>query len=552
MSIRYKLFGAFSVMIALACGLAFYGIRGISTSGDLVVRLYDGPLMAINHARSAHAALNDARLLMQRGLSGSEPEQTVGKLEKLLADVEDDLGVVRVRADNKDVAIALERAETSFRDWSKAGLMIIKPAATGHTALPLTFSVVQKGDGTVAAFDDLVEIVAAYGFDYRTAAEATVASARTEMVALALGTTVLGLIIAVAFAYSTSKPIFAAMHIAGRVAAGTFTDQIEVRRRDELGHLLKSLALMQASLKARADEDLALMRSKDAANAEQVSRRTHMEAEIEAFRSTVTSILANADAVTGELTETAQTLSSISQAAGQQSIEASSSADETSANVQTVSTAAGQLGESVQAIEGQLYEATGIVRRASGMAEDANQTMGLLTSAAQHIDDVVGFIRDIAGQTNLLALNATIEAARAGEAGRGFAVVASEVKGLAIQTAKATEEISSQIAEVQLATKRAADNVAAMAQVMNEIDAFTGTIASAVNLQNAAAAEITESVRQAAAGTANVARGIAGTAAANENATRSADLILRSANDLARQAAELRSSVDRFLSNVAA
>ena len=508
--------------------------------------------MALNHARSAHAALNDARLLMQRGLSGSEPEQTVGKLEKLLADVEDDLGVVRVRADNKDVATALERAETSFRDWSKAGLMIIKPAATGHTALPLTFSVVQKGDGTVAAFDDLVEIVAAYGFDYRTAAEATVASARTEMVALALGTTVLGLIIAVAFAYSTSKPIFAAMHIAGRVAAGTFTDQIEVRRRDELGHLLKSLALMQASLKARADEDLALMRSKDAANAEQVSRRTHMEAEIEAFRSTVTSILANADAVTGELTETAQTLSSISQAAGQQSIEASSSADETSANVQTVSTAAGQLGESVQAIEGQLYEATGIVRRASSMAEDANQTMGLLTSAAQHIDDVVGFIRDIAGQTNLLALNATIEAARAGEAGRGFAIVASEVKGLAIQTAKATEEISSQIAEVQLATKRAADNVAAMAQVMNEIDAFTARIASAVNLQNAAAAEITESVRQAAAGTANVARGIAGTAAANENATRSADLILRSANDLSRQAAELRSSVDRFLSNVAA
>jgi methyl-accepting chemotaxis protein len=552
MSIRYKFFGAFSIVIALACGLAFYGIRGISTAGDLVVRLYDGPLMAINHARSAHAALNDARLLMQRSLTGSEPEQTVVKLEKLFADVEDDLGVVRVRADNEDVAAALERAETKFRDWSKTGLTIIKPAASGQTALPLTFSVLQKADATVAAFDDLVEIVAAYGFNFRSEAEGTVASARTEMVALALGTTVLGLVIAVAFAYSTSRPIFAAMHIAARVAAGTFTDQIKVRRRDELGHLLKSLAVMQASLKARADEDLALMRSKDAANAEQVSRRTHMEAEIEAFRSTITSILANADAVTGELTETAQTLSSISQAAGQQSIEASTSADETSANVQTVSTAAGQLGESVQAIEGQLYEATGIVRRASSMAEDANQTMGLLTSAAQHIDDVVGFIRDIAGQTNLLALNATIEAARAGEAGRGFAVVASEVKGLAIQTAKATEEISSQIAEVQLATKRAADNVAAMAQVMNEIDAFTATIASAVNLQNAAAAEITESVRQAAAGTANVARGIAGTAAANENATRSADSILRSANDLSRQASELRSSVDRFLSNVAA
>jgi methyl-accepting chemotaxis protein len=552
MSIRYKMFGAFSVVIALACGLAFYGIRGISTSGDLVVRLFDGPLMAINHARAAHAGLNDARLLMQRSLSASEPDETVAKLEKLLADIEDDLGVVRTRADNKDVSAALERAEAKFREWSAAGLMIIKPTANGLTAIPLTFSVVQKGDLTVAAFDDLVEIVAAYGFDYRREAEATVASARTDMLALALGTTVLGLIIAVGFAYSLSRPIFAAVHIASRVAAGTFTDLIEVRRRDELGHLLKSLGVMQASLKARADEDFALMRSKDAANAEQVSRRAHMEAEIEAFRSTITSVLADADAVTGELTETAQTLSAISQAAGQQSVEASSSADETSANVQTVSTAAGQLGESVQAIEGQLHEATGIVRRASSMAEDANQTMGTLTSAAQHINDVVGFIRNIAGQTNLLALNATIEAARAGEAGRGFAVVASEVKGLAIQTAKATEEISSQVAEVQLATRRAADNVAAMAAVMNEIDAFTARIASAVNLQNAAATEITESVRQAAAGTANVARGIAGTAAASENANRSAELILRSANDLSRQAAELRSSVDRFLSNVAA
>src|SRR3974390_2343770 len=98
------------------------------------------------------------------------------------------------------------------------------------------------------------------------------------------------------------------------------------------------------------------------------------------------------------------------------------------------------------------FSAAGVVQRASLMAPEANDTIGALASAAKHIDEVVGFIRTIAGQTNLLALNATIEAARAGEAGRGFAVVASEVKALAIQTAKATEEISSQIAEVQLAT----------------------------------------------------------------------------------------------------
>ena len=155
MSIRYKLFAAFSVIIALACGLAFYGIRGISKSGDLVVRLYDGPLMAINHARSAHAALNEARLLMQRNLSGSDGA-AVAKLEKLLADIKEDLKVVRTRASNNDVTAALEQAEAKFRDWSEAGLMIIKPAASGRTALPLAFSVVQRGDGSVGSFDDLV------------------------------------------------------------------------------------------------------------------------------------------------------------------------------------------------------------------------------------------------------------------------------------------------------------------------------------------------------------------------------------------------------------
>jgi methyl-accepting chemotaxis protein len=552
MSIRYKFFCAFSVVIALACGLAFYGMRGISTSGDLVVRLYDGPLMGINHARSAHASLNGARLLMQAGLNAGAPVETVEKIEKLVAGITDDLKVVRDRVRTKNVITALEQAETRLRDWSETGLKILKPQAGGLTVLPMPFSVAKKGDAAEAAVDDLVEMVAAYGFDYRTEAEASVAAAHATMLALAVATALVGLALAVAFAHSMSKPIFAAMQIAEHVAAGNFTDRIELRRRDELGRLLKSLAVMQAGLKARADEESALMSSKDRANSEQVSRRTRMEGEIEAFRSTITSVLTNTDATTGQLTETARTLSSIAQAAGQQSIATASSAEETSVNVQTVSTAAGQLGESVQAIEGQLHEATSIVRRASSMADEANQTMGALASAAQRIDEVVGFIRNIAGQTNLLALNATIEAARAGEAGRGFAVVASEVKALATQTAKATEDISSQIAEVQLATKRAVDNVGAITIVMGEIDGFTATIAQAVKHQNTATAEISENIRQAAAGTATVARGIAGTAAASENTNRSADLVLSSANDLSRQAAELRSSVDRFLSNVAA
>jgi methyl-accepting chemotaxis protein len=273
MSIRYKIFGAFSVVILLACGLAFYGIRGISTAGDQVVRLYDGPLMGINHARSAHAGLNEARLIMQRSLIDGATSDAVARFEKLVRNIFEDLSVVRDRVQSASVKTAREKAEAGLRGWSGAGLKILKPAPGGLAEIPTTFSLMQQGDEAAASLDDLVELVAAYGFDYRTEAEASVAEARTAMLGIALGTAFVGIIIAIAFAYSLSKPISAAVRIAERVASGNFADDITVRRRDELGRLLKSLAVMQASLRARADQDLALMSSKDETHAQQFNRR---------------------------------------------------------------------------------------------------------------------------------------------------------------------------------------------------------------------------------------------------------------------------------------
>ena len=552
MSIRYKIFGAFTVVVLLACGIAFFGIRGISDTGDLVVRLYDGPLMGINHARSAHAALSEARVIQEQSVGRGTTGAAVSRFEKLIGNISADLNVVRERVRTQAVNAAREKAEARIRDWSGSVLKVLKPASGAATEIPTNIVISKQVDDAVAAVDDLVEMVAAYGYDYRTQAEGAVAASRATMFGIAIGTVLVGLAIALAFAYSLSRPIFAALHIAERVAAGDFNDDIRTRRRDELGRLLKSLAVMQSSLKAKANDDLALISAKDQSNAEQVSRRQRIEAEIDAFRSAFAAVLTNTDRMTGELTDTAQALAAISHAAGRQSTEAALTAGETSTNVQTVASAATQLGDQVQAIKSQVGDATQIVQRATGMAGAANDTIAALASSAKQIDEVVGFIRTIAGQTNLLALNATIEAARAGEAGRGFAVVASEVKALATQTAKATEEITAQIAEVQSATRLAVDNVGAITEIMGDIDRFTASIAAAVAQQNVAANEISQNIGQAANGTAIVARSIAGTAEATENANRSADRVLATAHDLSNQAAQLRSSVDRFLANVAA
>ena len=265
MSIRYKFLLAFSVLAALACSLAFYGLRGVSTSGDLVARLYDGPLMGINHARAAHATLNEARLLIAPDLGDGTTAETAAKFQARIADIVEDLKVVRERIQNDDVAAALTRAEDRVRDWSETALKLLDPPPEGLTMVPAPFSVAQKSNDAVAALDDLVENVAAYGFEYRTQAETVVAGTRKALLALAIGTSFVGIMLAISFSISMSKPIAEAMRVAERVASGNFAEEITSLRNDELGRLLRSLAAMQTHLKARADEDYAMMEKLDAA-----------------------------------------------------------------------------------------------------------------------------------------------------------------------------------------------------------------------------------------------------------------------------------------------
>jgi methyl-accepting chemotaxis protein len=285
---------------------------------------------------------------------------------------------------------------------------------------------------------------------------------------------------------------------------------------------------------------------------EQAQRRAAVDASIGTFRPQVEALLSSVSDRAAAMRMTADALFGSSELTSERARSALQAFHETSANVETAAVAADELSRSIAEISRQLTHTSDVVAMATGEARETDQEIGGLASGAQRIGDVIKLIRSIAGQTNLLALNATIEAARAGEAGRGFAVVASEVKSLAVQTAKATEDIASHILAVQNSTTGAVDAIRQIAARMQEINQYTAAVAASVEEQNAATGEISHNVARAADGTGKVV-GVLGEVAGGAAETRTSAEVVREASQTVEAAvANLRLEVEDFLAEVAA
>jgi len=253
-----------------------------------------------------------------------------------------------------------------------------------------------------------------------------------------------------------------------------------------------------------------------------------------------------------ELRKTSEGMSQTSEQTNAQGRTAAQASSEASANVETVATASGELSNSIAEISRQVAHAASIANRAVDETRRTDDTVQSLAETAGRIGAVVKLINDIAGQTNLLALNATIEAARAGEAGKGFAVVASEVKSLATQTAKATEEISAQIAAVQKVTTDAVEAIKGIGGTIGEVSSVATSIASAVEEQGAATHEITRNTREAARRTKDVSENIAGVSAGADSTGVAARGVKSAAEALGARAEQLRDQVGDFLAKIRA
>ncbi len=322
-----------------------------------------------------------------------------------------------------------------------------------------------------------------------------------------------------------------------------------VVRRDEIGAMAAAVQVFKDGLihTRELEEETALAR----ASAEE-QRRAGMRQMADAFERAVGGIVSQVSASATELHATARTLTATATQTAAQSTTVAAAAEEASSNVGTVAAAAEELGASVQEIGRQVDGSARLARAAVTEAGQTAHQVRALTEATARIGDVVGLISSIAAQTNLLALNATIEAARAGAAGRGFAVVAAEVKELAGQTAKATEEITTQIAAIQASTGQAAGAIGQITVRIEELSDVATSIAAAVEEQGAATQEIVRNISQAAAGAGEVTSNIAGVAQASEEAGAAASQVLSAASELSRQSEQLGTEVDRFLATVRA
>jgi len=320
-------------------------------------------------------------------------------------------------------------------------------------------------------------------------------------------------------------------------------------RRDEIGAMASAVEVF----KTNAIERLRLeAEAKEAEIRAAAQRKADMHRLANDFQSAIGNIIQTVSAASTELEAAATTLTHTARTTQERSASVAAASEQASSNVQSVASATEELGSSVNEISRQVQESSRIAIDAVKQAEKTDGRIVQLSHAAGRIGEVVKLITAVAEQTNLLALNATIEAARAGEAGRGFAVVASEVKALAAQTAKATDEIGTQIAGMQSATQDAVVSIKEISNTIGRISEIANTIASAVEEQGAATQEISRNVQQAAQGTSQVAVNIADVNdGASETGSASAQ-VLASAQSLSSDSNHLRLEVDKFLATVRA
>ena len=366
-----------------------------------------------------------------------------------------------------------------------------------------------------------------------------------------MGVVIVAFILSLAAAIFTGRAITAPISrittVIKEIASGRSNTEItDLDRKDEVGAIAEALGIMKEGLIEREE-----MRSKqDSEEQERAMRARRIEDSIARFENMVGQSMTELNNMAANLNDTANEMTLAAGETNTQSDQVASAASLASTNVNTVAAATEQLSASIGEITRKVSDASQISSSAVAETERTNEQMQALAQSAEKIGEIVTLIRDIAEQTNLLALNATIEAARAGDAGKGFAVVASEVKSLANQSAQATEEISTQVQEIQQSSSAAVEAISRVIGLISNLSESSTMIAGAVEEQSAATSEISRNVQDAATGTEEVTSSIAHVNEATIKTSAAAENVTGTASRMNDSVSTLRSQVDAFLTEV--
>jgi methyl-accepting chemotaxis protein len=558
LSIKSALAGLFGLAAVISAGQGLLSIRDLSEIRQNVSDVGAIRLPAVNTVNRINTAMRDYRVKLYRFVVASNSPADLAANMKTLAAAADALAQLR-REYEPMISSAEERAaygqfSTAWAQYLKEQQPVLDAMAGDRQAEAL--AVLTKPELAQLNKEAADALQRGVGLN-KQAAEAAVsasiasADAATRTAYIAMGVALLTSLGAALFSlFGIARPVERMTSAMGLLASGDAITAVPgVGRQDEIGAMASAVQVFKDNLirTRRLEEETALAR----ASAEE-QRKAGMRQMADSFEAAVGGIVGMVSSSATELQATAQQMTATATQTASQSTSVAAAAEEAASNVNTVAAAAEELGSSVQEIGRQVAGSAHLARTA---VDEASQTAALvqeLNGAVSRIGDVVTLISTIAGQTNLLALNATIEAARAGAAGKGFAVVASEVKALAEQTAKATSEISGQIARIQGSTGQAVTAIGSISTRIQEISSVATSIAAAVEQQGAATQEIVRNVAQAACGTGEVTSNIAGVAGAAEETGAAASQVLGAASELSRQSEQLASEMSRFLATVRA